>query len=305
MSWQPRHEVEIIAGTPPGGGLDRSARALAAALAECGALARRVQVINVSGDGSRKAWVELAQRRGDPHVLCISSSNLATDHLLGASPFRHETDFTPLAILYTEYIAFLARADSGLASAADLLGRLGATAGSLTVALSTAAGNPNHIALAKVVRHAGGDVKAPRIRVFGSALDAVADVVAGHADIAAVTAASAVTELAAGSLRALAVSSPQRLAGPYADTPTWRESGVDCEIGAWRGATGSAGLTPEQARFWATALAAAVATDVWRRELARHYWTAMHLDGAELRAFLARESAEMRSVLQDLGLMKA
>ena len=28
MIWQPEREIEIIAGTPPGGGLDRSARAL-------------------------------------------------------------------------------------------------------------------------------------------------------------------------------------------------------------------------------------------------------------------------------------
>ena len=32
MIWQPEREIEIVAGTPPGGGLDRSARALLKAL---------------------------------------------------------------------------------------------------------------------------------------------------------------------------------------------------------------------------------------------------------------------------------
>jgi len=303
-AWRPQQEVEIVAGTPPGGGLDRSARALLKAIESKRLLDVPVKVSNIAGDGGRKAWAYLDRHPGDPHVLCISSSNLATDQLLGASAFDHEAAFTPLAILYTEYIAFVARTDSELTSGTDLIERLGTDARSITVALSTSLGNPNHIALAKVVRHAGGDVKAPRVRVFDSALDAVADVAAGNADVAAVTAASAVKELGAGTMRALAVSAPQRLDGLYANAPTWREQLVDCVIGAWRGASGARGLTGAQIAFWEGALAAAVATEDWNAELARHYWTPMHVDGSKLREHLKRERAEMRTVLSELGLMK-
>src|SRR5215831_7541216 len=128
MTWHPEREVEIIAGTPPGGGLDRSARALAAALASGRLLENPVKVVNIAGDGSRKAWLHLSGRRGDAHALCVSSSNLATDHLLGAVTYRHEADFTPLAILYTEYIAFVSRADSIIRNATDLLQRFGTAA---------------------------------------------------------------------------------------------------------------------------------------------------------------------------------
>jgi putative tricarboxylic transport membrane protein len=303
-AWRPQRAVEIVAGTAPGGGLDRSARALVKAIEAKRLLDVPVMVNNVAGDGGRKAWAWLDQRPGDPHVLCISSSNLATDHLLGATAFDHESAFTPLAILYTEYIAFLTRSDSSLKRAGDLTARFAAAAGSVAVALSTSLGNPNHVALAKVVRHAGGDVKAPRIRVFDSALDAVADVVAGKADVCAVTAASAVKEIGAGTMRALAVSAPQRLAGPYAQTPTWIEQSVECVIGAWRGVTGARGMTPSQRAFWESTLAAAVATSAWGDELARLYWTPSYLDGAELRAQLRRERAEMKVILTDLGLLE-
>ena len=73
----------------------------------------------------------------------------------------------------------------------------------VTVALSTALGNPNHIALAKLTKQAGGDVNAPAIRVFDTALDCVADVIAGRAHVCAVTAASVIAELNAGRLRVL------------------------------------------------------------------------------------------------------
>jgi putative tricarboxylic transport membrane protein len=303
-AWRPQRDVELVVGTPPGGGLDRTARALAKAIEAKRLLEVPVRITNIGGDGGRRAWAWLDQRPGDPHVLCVSSSNLATDHLLGATAFDHESAFTPLAILYTEYIAFLARSDSSIKSGADLTTRFAADAGSVTVALSTSLGNPNHIALAKVVQHAGGDVKAPKVRVFDSALDADADVVAGRADVCAVTAASAVKELAAGTMRALAVSAPQRLAGLYAQTPTWIEQSVDCVIGAWRGATGARGFARAQVQFWEGVLAAAVATKEWHAELERHYWTSMHVDGSKLRELLARERAEMETILRELGLLK-
>jgi putative tricarboxylic transport membrane protein len=301
--WRPQREVEIIAGTPPGGGLDRSARALVEVIESRHLLDVPVTVSNVAGDGGRKAWAYLDRHPGEPHVLCISSSNLATDHLLGATALDHESAFTPLAILYAEYIAFLARSNSSITSGADLAARFAADAGSVTVALSTSLGNPNHIALASVVRHTGGDVKAPRLRVFDSALDAVVDVVAGRADICAVTAASAAKEIAAGALRALAVSAPQRLAGAYARTPTWTEQSVDCVIGAWRGVSGARALTRGQIAFWEGLLAAAVATGEWKAAAARHYWTPLHVAGAPLHEQLARERVEMKAMLGELGLL--
>ncbi|HXF66088.1 MAG TPA: tripartite tricarboxylate transporter substrate binding protein [Burkholderiales bacterium] len=301
--WRPEREIEIVAGTPPGGGLDRAARALLGALESNRLLEVAARVVNVPGDGARKCWAHLDARAGDPHVLAISSANLTTDRLLGATRFHHERDFTPLAILYTEYIAFVVRRDCPLQDGACLIARLAKDAASLTVALSTSAGNPNHIALAKVVRHAGAEPRALRIRVFDSALDAVADTLAGGADLAAVTAASAVEELEAGTMRALAVSAPERLAGPYAGTPTWREQSVDCVIGSWRGVTAARGLAQEHVAYWEETLAAAVNSGQWRAQLARLHWTPWYLDGARLREYLRREAAEASAVLKDLALL--
>src|SRR3989338_4037632 len=163
-TWRPQCEVEIVAGTPPGGGLDRTARALVRVIESQRLLDVPVKVTNIPGAGGRNAWACIDRHPGDPHMLSIGSPNLATDHLVGIAGFDYNA-FTPLAILYMEYIAFVVRADSPIKNGADLLQRLGADTGSFTVALATAIGNANHIALAKVIRHAGGDVKAPKIRV--------------------------------------------------------------------------------------------------------------------------------------------
>jgi putative tricarboxylic transport membrane protein len=302
MSWKPERAIEIVAGTPPGGGLDRSARALAKAIEANALVDVPVKVVNVGGDGGRKAWAHMEHYAGDGHVIAISSPNMAADYLMGVTKADPER-FAPLAILYSEYIACVVRNDSAIASGNDFLRRLAEDAATVKIALSTSLGNSNHVAVAKVIRHAGADTKAPVIHVFDTALDAVADVVAGHAEVGAITAASAVPELEAGKLRTIGISSPARLGGPYASAPTWLEQGVDCVIGSWRGASGPPGLDGEQVAFWRGVLAAAVQTPQWRDDLARLFWTAMYLDGAELRGYRARERTEMKSMLDGLGLL--
>ena len=111
MSWKPEREIEIVAGTPPGGGLDRSARALARAIEANALVDVPVKVVNVGGDGGRKAWVHMERYAGDGHVVGISSPNMAADYLTGVT--KSDPDrFAPLAILYSEYIAFVVDADS-------------------------------------------------------------------------------------------------------------------------------------------------------------------------------------------------
>jgi putative tricarboxylic transport membrane protein len=297
--------VQIVAGTPPGGGLDRVARALAKASAATGLIEVPIEVVNVPGDGARRAWTHHIDRNpGDGHVVGISSPNLTTDYLVGAADFEH-SKYAPIATLVTEYIAFAVPAASPLTTGADFLEQLGANPAAVTVALSTALGNPNHVALAQLTRLAGGDVNAPRIRVFDTALDAVADVIAANSAICAVTAASVVAELNSGRMRVLGISAPERLSGAFAATPTWREQSADCAIGAWRGVTGPSGLKPEHVAYWENVLRAATAQSIWREELSRLNWSSMYRDGAALHAHLETERAEFVAALGELGLLKA
>jgi putative tricarboxylic transport membrane protein len=138
--------------------------------------------------------------------------------------------------------------------------------------------------------------------VFDSALYAVADVIEHRAEVAAITAVSATKAIAAGQVRAIAVSAPQRLPRLYADVPTWTELGVDCIIGTWRGVIGAAGITPAQIAFWDHVLRAATATPEWNAELADKYWANTYLGGAALDAFLQQEREVMGALLIKLGL---
>lgn len=299
--WRPQRAIELVAGTPPGGGQDRPARALIAALETSGQIDVPLTLTNIPGRGGGNAWDYLAQHPGDPHVLAINSPPIITNRILGISTFD-DTALTPLANLYTECIAFLVNAESTITDGTGLLERLHDTAG-LPIAMATALGNTNHMALGQLVRHAGGNPRALNLQVFDSALDAVACVMTGHAEVAAVTAVSAVKELARGTLRALAVSSPQRLHGLYERTPTWIEQGVACVIGTWRGVIGTRGLDAGQIAWWNRALRAATATSAWNEELQHHYWSDSYADSKATTAMLDHERAIFGKLLRELGLL--
>jgi len=128
-------------------------------------------------------------------------------------------------------------------------------------------------------------------------------VIDGKAELAVITATSATPELQSGVLTAIAVSAPARMAAPFERAPTWGEVGIDCGIGTWRGVIGTSGMSTAQIAFWEDALKAAVASDAWRTELARHHWVDTYLDAAATRAFLARENEVMRDALAALGLL--
>ena len=300
-AWQPEQPIEIIAGTPPGGGQDRAAQAIAAALEAF--LPKPVTVINIPGRGGGNGWDALVARPGDPHVLAVSSPTLITNRLLAIAEIDH-TSVTAIANLYTEYILFGVPADSPIHSPRDLAAALGSERPP-TVSFATERGNVNHIALGRVVRSGGGDPSSLPIRVFESARHAIADMLTGNSEVVAVSAPSVVPEFTAGTLRPIAVSAPTRIGPPFESTPTWDEVRINATIGMWRGVVGPPGLTPANREFWAQALRSAIESDVWSDALDHHGWDDTFLGAADAELFLAEQQNHMCSALVDLGMIEA
>jgi putative tricarboxylic transport membrane protein len=299
-AWRPQHEIELVAGTPAGGGQDRPARVLIELLRD--EVGVPIKLTNIPGRGGGNAWDYLAQHAGDPHIVAINSPTIITNRLLGESTLDFAS-LTPLANLYTEYLVFVVRPDSSLQSAQQLLTQLGNDPAGIRIAFATAIGNMNHMALAKITKQADGDVTALRTDVFDSARYAVGHVVEGQVDLAVITATSAVPELTSGMLRAIAVSAPGRMTEPFAQVPTWGELGIDCVVGTWRGVIGASRITTPQIAFWEHALTTAVRGDAWHAELARHHWVDTYLGPAATRDFLGAELGTMKSALDALGLL--
>jgi putative tricarboxylic transport membrane protein len=177
--------------------------------------------------------------------------------------------------------------------------------GTLTVSFATALGNMNHLALAEIAAYLGGQVRSLPIRVFESAPQALADVVAGNGDIAIVSAVSAVEGLSDGTLTPVAVTAPVRLGGAFSPTPTCLELSVPCVRGIWRGVVGPPGLDEDRVADWDQTFYAATTTERWRQLLEDNLWVDGYLGPDDTWRFLEAEREELGALLEQLGMVAA
>ena len=301
--WKPTRNVEIIVGVSPGGGVDRTARTLQRVLQENRLLDVSSTVVNKPGAGGILSLAYLNQHAGDAHYLEISATSLLTNHITGKTPAGW-SDFTPIAMLYDEFIAFAVKADSPLKGGRDLAALLQRDAASLAAGIATSAGNTNHIALALLARHAGADVKKLRVAVFSSGGESTTALLGGHVGLVVTPAATALPQMQAGALRLLAVAAPQRLEGPLAVVPTWKEQGYDIVVANWRPVLGPRGLSAGQVAYWEGVLSRFVQTAEWKRELAATGGVGHFMGARELGQFFAAQHAEFKAILVELGLAR-
>jgi putative tricarboxylic transport membrane protein len=139
--------------------------------------------------------------------------------------------------------------------------------------------------------------------VFESAPLALADLVQGNGHIAVVSAVSAVPALGDGILAPVMVTSPQRLEGTFAATPTCVELGVPCVRGTWRGLVGPPGLDRSIVDVWGERLRGAIGNEAWRRRLEDNLWTGTFLGPDETGRFLEDERKQLSQLLEQVGLV--
>lgn len=302
-AWKPERNVEIIVGVGPGGGIDRTARTLQRLVQDQRLLPVTAAVVNRPGGGGTIAQAYLNQHAGDAHYFEITATSLLTNHIMGRSAHSHR-DYTPIAMLYDEYLGFLVKEDSPLKSGADLLTALRTDPKALPIGIATAAGNTNHIAAGLAARAAGADVKKLKVVVFGSGGESTRALLGGHVGLVVTPSANAIPHLKAGRMRVLAIAAPARLEGALSAVPTWKEQGADIVVANWRPVIGPRGLAPAQVGYWEEIFARVTASDEWKSEISRSGGVNHYMNSRELAAYFDAQYAVFRTVLADLGLAK-
>jgi putative tricarboxylic transport membrane protein len=302
-AWAPTRPIEMLVGVAPGGGIDRTARTIQKIMQDRHLVETPVNVINKPGGGSTIAQAYLNQHPGDAHYYEITATSLLTNHITGKSALSHR-DFTPVAMLYDEYLGFAVPADSPIKDGRQLLEALRTHPDALPIGIATSAGNTNHIAAGIVAKAAGADVKKLKIVVFGSGGQSMTAAVGGHVGLVVTPSANLIPHVQSGRLRTIAIASPRRLGGALAAVPTWQEQGVNAVVANWRPVIGARGWTPQQIAYWERVFEEVVSTDEWKRELARTGAVAHFMKSRELAQYFDAQYAVFRSVLAEIGLAR-
>lgn len=301
--WKPSKNVELVAPATPGGGYDTLARAVHKIIQDAKLIATPVNVVNKPGGGSGIGWAYVSQHAGDARFIGVASSTLLTNDILGINSFKW-TELTPLAILATEYLVFSVRAENKLKGAKDLMEAIRANPKAVIFATAPGPGNANHIIMAMMAKAIGVKVTQMPLVLFPSAGDSTTAALGGHVDVVVSSIPPVLEQMRAGKMRILAVGAPQRLPGVMANVPSLRELGADAVFVNWRGVIGPKSLGKEQIRYWEDLLGAMSRTDAWKSYSEDTFSMPTFMDSASSARFMQTQHAEIRVIMQELGLAK-
>ena len=301
QGWTPERNIEILVGSAPGGSNDKTARQIERILTEHKIVNRPITVVNRSGGGGSIALNALSQRAGDGHSVIVFTPTMLANNITGASKFNY-TQFTPIASLFNDYIAFVVHADSPIQNGAQLRERLSTDPKSLTVGFASALGSHNHIAIGLLMKKIGRKPTDLKVVAFKGSSEAVTNLLGGHIDVVTIGAGNVAGHVAAGRLRVVGVSAPQRFTGGLAQVPTWKEQGVDLVVGGWRAIVGPKDMTSAQVAYWDGILRKATRVPEWQDGLKKFHWFDNYISGPAVMKHFESEYNDMKSVLVELGL---
>jgi putative tricarboxylic transport membrane protein len=289
-------QLRIMAPAAPGGGWDQTSREMQAALRE---VVGRTEVYNVAGAGGTIGLSQFVRYAGDPTQLMTTGLIMVGAVQANGSP-HSLADTTPLVRLTTDYQVIVAAADSPLTDTAGLVDAMRADLPAVSISGGSAGGAEQILAglLAKAV---GGDPAQVSYVAHSGGGEALTTLLSGRSTIGISGVSEIKAQIEAGTVRALAVSSPERLPA-LPDVPTLEEAGLDVELQNWRGVVAPAGISEQQEQALEDLLVAMTRTPQWQDALARRGWGDALLTGPEFEDFVRAEQERVTQVLAEIGL---
>jgi putative tricarboxylic transport membrane protein len=208
---------------------------------------------------------------------------------------------TPIAKLTEETQVIVVPANSPIKSAQDLAVAVKANVAKVTFA-GGSAGGADHIMAGMFVGAAGGDPSKVNYVPFSGGGESLAAILGGRVTAGISGYGEYEGQIKAKRLRAIGVSSPNRL--PGVDVPTFKEQGIDLVLTNWRSLVAAPGISEAQKAALGDLVENTVRSKAWQAQLKQKGWDDAYLPADKFAAFLKQEIERVAGVLKQLGLVK-
>jgi putative tricarboxylic transport membrane protein len=293
-------ELKLIAPAAPGGGWDQTARSLQQAMT-AEKLVKSVQVINIPGAGGTVGLAQFANNKGDGNTLMVNGFVMVGAILLNKSPVNL-SQVTPIARLTEETQVIVVPGNSPIKDAKDLAAAVKKDVARVTFA-GGSAGGADHIMAGMFVGAVGGDASKVNYVPFSGGGESLAAIMGGRVTAGISGYGEYEGQIKTGRLRAIGVSSPQRL--PGVNVPTFKEQGIDLVLTNWRSIVAAPGITPEQKIAFDQLMERTVKSKAWQEQLKQKGWDDAYLPANAFATYLQEEIVRVGNVLKSLGLVKS
>ncbi|MEA2907224.1 MAG: hypothetical protein QOI12_4611 [Alphaproteobacteria bacterium] len=295
----PTRPVKIVIPFGAGGTSDRFGRLIATELSK--AFRQSFSVENKPGGAGAIGSAEVARAQPDGYTLVLAGmgphvTGPALNPRIGYDPIA---GFTHIAMIAGDSTIFVVHPALGVKTLPDFI-RL---AKSGTVAInsgSSGLGTIAHLSLEQLRRKAGV-MNIAHVPYRGGGPLSI-DLLGNHVSSAFLATASAIEQVRAGSLIALAVTSSERIAN-LKEVPTFAELGYpDVESTTWGWLSGPPNMPAEIVTRLSTEVRKLVRTPEMQQRFAAESMLTRDLDPAALTAFLASELKRWTALVEDAGL---
>jgi tripartite-type tricarboxylate transporter receptor subunit TctC len=297
----PAKTVRMIVPFPPGGTTDTIARIVAQRMTET--MGQPVVVENRSGAGGSIGADVVAKAAPDGYTILMHNVTfpLSSAALVQAnrSPYNVETDFAGISIAANVPMYITAHPGVPASNLREYITLLQKDRNLKYNYGSTGPGSYMHV-VGEVIKH---DEKVDMAHIpFRGAAPMKQDLLAGRIQLGGDQLSSSLSEIRAGTLRALATNSAQRSAA-LPNVPTVREMGMPkLEMEGWNGLFAPAKTPKEIIDRLSREVASAVKNPEVQKRLAAIAAEPVGSTPAEQEAMLRKQFAQVRPIIQQLGI---
>ena len=239
QSWPQAKTINLVVGYPAGGSVDLVARIISEPLGK--RLGAQIIVDNVGGAGGAIGAQKVVSAAPDGYTLLLGSgSEISIARIYNAAiKYNGETDLSPIGLIGTTPMVFVAGPKTGVKTMDEALGLAKRNPGKLNFA-SSGIGTPLHVAGELINLKAGTSFRHVPYR---GAPQMVQDVLGGNIEFGVFVLSSALPHIESGKMVALAVTTPQRSrAAPQIPALSEFAKLKDYNMNVWFGLFGPAKL---------------------------------------------------------------
>ena len=289
QAW-PTRPIRLVVPFPPGGLIDNMARLVGSRLSQ--ELGQPVVIDNKPGAGGNVGAAEVARAPADGYTLLMASPALTISPAVYKNLPYQPSQLAPVALLGRVPNVLLVNPASGIGKVQDLVGRAKAKPGQLNYASN---GNGTSLHLSAELFKRRSETFITHVPYRGAAA-AITALLSGEVDMMFDNLPSAIGQIQAGKLRALAVTTAQR-SSALPDVPTLAEAGMDgFNVSAWFGVAAPAGLPAPVATRLADALQKVVQQPEVAVAMQRQGADPAFMDAASAAAVLNTDAAQWKQV---------
>jgi tripartite-type tricarboxylate transporter receptor subunit TctC len=292
----PSKPVRVVVGFAPGGGVDKSARAVGKYLGD--AIGQQVVVDNRPGAAGNIGAAHVAKSAPDGYTLLMSNSTVSTPSLFVNLPFDINKDLEPVSLVAIGPSVLVAHPSFPVRSVKDLIALARKRPGEISFG-SGGIGNITHLEMELIKSLTG--VNMVHIPYKGSA-PSIVGLVSGEVQVLFTSIPAGLGQVRAGRMRALAVSTIKR-SSAMPDVPTIDESALKgYDAASWYGLFMPAGAPKEAINKVSQAVVKIMKAPDIRKQFINDGFDPVGLTPDEFSKYLREEIVKWDKIIKASGI---